>query len=285
MDERLERVLARAVESLRAVDGLVALVLGGSHARGLARPDSDLDLGIYYRPAAPLDLDAVRAVARALDDRPDPVVTGLYDWGDWVNGGAWLTVEGQRLDFLYRDLDRVERVVAECQAGDSVDDFWQQLPYGFFSHIYLGELHVCRPLHDPHGAIAALKARVAAYPPALKRDLVQGWLWTAAFGHESTLKLARRGDVYSTVGCLTRAAAALTQVLFALNEVYFVSDKDALDQIEALPLRPARYRARLEAALAHPGASPERLVAAALEVGALIDEVVALAGDLYRPRY
>jgi hypothetical protein len=285
VDERGERVLARAVEGLRRVDGLVAIVLGGSHARGVARPDSDLDLGLYYRPAAPPDLAAVRALARALDDSPDPVVTDLHDWGEWVNGGAWLTVEGQRLDFLYRDLDLIERVVAECEAGDSVNDFWQQLPYGFFSHIYLGELQACRPLDDPDGVIAALKARVAVYPPALKRDLVQGWLWTAAFGHESTVKLARRGDVYSTVGCLTRAAAALTQVLFALNEVHFVSDKDALAQIEALPLRPARYRARLEAALAHPGADPDRLVAAAGEVGALIDEVVALAGDLYRPRY
>src|SRR5438105_889069 len=110
MDERQERVLARAVAGLRAVDGVVALVLGGSHARGAARPDSDLDLGIYYRAAASLDLAAVRAVAWELSDAPDPVVTGLHEWGGWVNGGAWLTVEGQRLDFLYRDLDQVELV-------------------------------------------------------------------------------------------------------------------------------------------------------------------------------
>ena len=61
MNERQERVLARAAAGLRAVDGVVALVLGGSHARGTARPDSDLDLGLYYRQAAPPDLVAVRA--------------------------------------------------------------------------------------------------------------------------------------------------------------------------------------------------------------------------------
>lgn len=285
MNEQQRRVLARAVDGLRDVGGVVALVLGGSHARGAAQPDSDLDVGLYYRPAVPLDLAAVRAVARALNDRPDPVVTEPGGWGRWVNGGAWLTIEGQRLDFIYRDLDRVERVIADCEAGDSENDFWQQLSYGFYSHIYLGELHHCRPLHDPSGLIAALKAGVATYPPALRADLVQGWLRNAAFGQSQVVKLAARGDVYSTVGALTRAAASLTQVLFALNEVYFVADKGALEQIESFPRRPDRYRARVEAALAHPGATPAELTATAAAIGTLIDEVVALAGDLYRPKY
>lgn len=39
------------------------------------------------------------------------------DWGRIVNGGAWLEVEGERVDLLYRDLDVVEHWVAEAEAA------------------------------------------------------------------------------------------------------------------------------------------------------------------------
>ena len=38
---------------LAAEPGVVAVVLGGSQARGTAAPDSDVDLGLYYDPASP----------------------------------------------------------------------------------------------------------------------------------------------------------------------------------------------------------------------------------------
>src|SRR4051794_31126122 len=66
------------------------------------------------------------ALAGGLSATPHPVVTGFQEWGCWVNGGGWLTVEGQRLDFLYRNLDRVERVIADCENGETINDFWQQ---------------------------------------------------------------------------------------------------------------------------------------------------------------
>ncbi|RVX41729.1 nucleotidyltransferase-like protein [Nonomuraea polychroma] len=44
-DEDLHAVAAR----LAGVPGVAAVVLGGSRARGTHRPDSDIDLGLYYR--------------------------------------------------------------------------------------------------------------------------------------------------------------------------------------------------------------------------------------------
>jgi hypothetical protein len=281
----VDALVARCVEGLRAVGGIEAIALGGSHARGVARPDSDVDLGLYYSEAAPPDLGALRRLAADLNGTPDPVVTELYGWGRWVNGGAWLTIGGQRLDFLYRNLDQVERVIADCEAGEVTNDFWQQAPYGFFSYIYLGELAACRPLHDPGGVLAALKERVAVYPEPLRRQVVQGQLWSAVFTLENAHKLAARGDVYSTVGCLTRAAASLTQALFALNRTYFVSDKDALIAIDGFAVRPERYGARMAALLGAAGTTPSALEASVAAAEALCGEAVALAGDLYRSRY
>jgi nucleotidyltransferase-like protein len=41
-------------EALRNVSNVVAVVLGGSYARGLGRPDSDIDIRIYDRAACPV---------------------------------------------------------------------------------------------------------------------------------------------------------------------------------------------------------------------------------------
>ncbi|CAM5647803.1 hypothetical protein SFUMM280S_02514 [Streptomyces fumanus] len=45
-------------------------------------------------------------------------VSGVGDWGGGVfNGGAWLTVDGRRVDVHYRDLDVVEHELTEAGAG------------------------------------------------------------------------------------------------------------------------------------------------------------------------
>src|SRR3989442_13570339 len=36
------------------------------------------------------------------------------------HGGAWVTIGEQRVDFIYRSLEHLERVIAEAQAGTSL---------------------------------------------------------------------------------------------------------------------------------------------------------------------
>jgi hypothetical protein len=67
------------------VPGIVAVTLGGSRARGEHTPESDVDLGLYYRP--PLDTGALGDLARAVAG-PDAAVTLPGEWGPWVDGGA-----------------------------------------------------------------------------------------------------------------------------------------------------------------------------------------------------
>jgi len=90
-----ERVAARIGE----LEGIAAVALGGSWARGGASPDSDVDLGIYYEPVRPFGIEDLRQLAWELDDRrPDDAVTGFGEWGPWINGGGWLVIRGQRVD-------------------------------------------------------------------------------------------------------------------------------------------------------------------------------------------
>src|SRR5215467_13672383 len=111
-------LLHAIAEALQNIPNIVAVVLGGSHASGFARPDSDIDLGIYYREASPFSVAQVRSVAeRFCTVGSTPIVTGTYDWGLWVNGGAWIQTSVGKVDFLYRNVDQVQRVVEEGRQG------------------------------------------------------------------------------------------------------------------------------------------------------------------------
>lgn len=271
---------------LAAVHGIRAVVLGGSYARGRAHAGSDIDLGILYSESAPFSIQTVRDLAEDVNDTAGPVVTSFYEWGLWVNGGAWLTVGGQRIDFIYRSLEHLERIIAEAEAGRYELDYAQQPPFGFFSATYLGEVAVCIPLYDPEGCVELLKRRVEKYPEALRRAVVQDYLWAAEFGLAAfASKFAASADAYGTAACLTRAINQLVLALFALNRKYPVNDKTALAEVAEFDRAPREFRARVQQTLGHMGNSVAELIAAVDSVGQLTGEVVELTEGLYRPRF
>lgn len=269
-------VLDEMVSAVRGVEGVLAVVLGGSQAvEGAAHPGSDLDVGLYYRGG--LDIAALRALAAARNDAPDPVVTELGGWGPWVNGGAWLTVRGQRVDLIYRDLDFVEATLGDCAAGVLDHHYYQQPPYGFHSYIYGGELASCRILHDPQGVVAALKQQVLEYPPAMRRAILQRSLWQAEFALHHGKTAAERGQRFVVAGCLGRAAQDLVQAVYALNRVWFVSEKRFYFDAPRLAVQPPDFAARLDAAVAPQGGSDDDARAAVAALLGLRGEIAALA--------
>ena len=280
-----QTLLDDIVARLSVVPGVQAVVLGGSYARGQQRPGSDLDVAIYYHEAAPFDIEAIRRIA--LDLAPDnpPSVTDFYGWGAWVNGGAWIHHPVCKVDFIFRNIDQVQRTIQDALRGVTHHDFNQQPAYGFYSVIYLGETFVCRPLFDPHGYVARLKEQVAVYPPLLKEKIVSGHLWMAEFSLLHADGYAASGDVYAAAGAMTRTASLLTQVLFALNETYFMNDKTALKEIAAFPIAPAGYGDALSEVLAHPGRTSAELQGSVKALRALWSSVVALTGGAYQPAF
>jgi hypothetical protein len=280
------RLLEAIAGQLQKIPSVVAVVLGGSYAAGLARPDSDIDVGLYYREASPFSVDAVRSIAeRTCLPGSAPVVTELYGWGAWVNGGSWIQTSIGKVHLLYRNLDRVQRVIEEGRKGIWRHDYDQQPPFGFRSVVYFGETFICVPLYDPAGEIARLKAAVATYPEALRHRIVQDSLWNAEFSLLLCRNFENAGDVYNAVGCMTRVSQFLVHALFALNKEYFVSDKYAIRLIDQFDVRPRDFTARLSEILSKPGSTSAELQRSSGLLFPLWRETCDLSAGLYKPRF
>jgi predicted nucleotidyltransferase len=197
------------VDRLCSIDGVEALVLGGSQARGTAWPDSDVDIALGYYPGAPFSIEELDRAASELDDQHRTgLVTNFGEWGPGVNGGGWLVIDDNHVDFLYRDLARVREVILRCCEGKP--EAWNQLghPMGFQSQIYIGEVDCCVPLYDPAGEIAALKALIPQYQERLRRALVEKHLFDAEFESALAEKPARRGDIVYANGMMFARASS-----------------------------------------------------------------------------
>src|SRR5919109_1969427 len=119
-------------DRLMEIPGVVAVTLGGSRAGSVLDSDSGWEFGLYYR-------ETIRADdVRALGFEGTVVEPGA--WGRLVNGGAWLTVEGQRVDLLYRDLDVVQHWLAEAEAGRYEVDQVEGYLAGMATYVLAGEL-------------------------------------------------------------------------------------------------------------------------------------------------
>lgn len=102
--------------ALANISGVQAICLGGSYARKTATANSDIDIGIYYSEDCLPSIDDIRNLAKKFDPTVT-TVTGYYEWGPWVNGGAWLNTQNGKIDWLYRNLDQVNRVIEDAYKG------------------------------------------------------------------------------------------------------------------------------------------------------------------------
>lgn len=241
-----ELLLERIVGGLADVSGVGAIALGGSRARGTAHAGSDYDIGLYISPGRQLDTAGLRAALRGLVDKPETVeLTEVGGWGRWIVGGGWLSIDGHKVDLLYREVDAVRGVIENCRNGQIEVDYQPGHPHGFVSAIWMGEVALGRALHDPAGKLAMLKARCAPYPRLLRDAIIGRFRWEITFSIDNASLAIRRGDHTHIAGCAYRALACLGQVLFAINERYLINEKGALDEAARFPLAPADLMSRV----------------------------------------
>lgn len=168
-------------ESFARIPGVVAVALGGLRATGEARPGSDWDFGLFYRGT--IDPDDVRSLG--FEGR----VFAPHEWGPVINGGAWLTVDGERVDLIYQDLDQVELWWHDANAGRFTIHRLTGYLAGIPTYNAVGALAQAEVLHGTLPRPEYPAALSAAAPP-IWRNLAAGAL-AAAESHAGRRELAQ----------------------------------------------------------------------------------------------
>ena len=261
-----DRTLGELARRLTTVGGVVGVMLGGSRARGEHAPDSDTDLGVYYR--GELDVAALGELAREVAG-PQATVTAPGAWGPWVDGGGWLTIGAAAVDWIYRDLERVLDCWRAARAGRL--DFHAQVghPLGFPDFAYPGEVALGVVLADPGGRLTELQAQVRTYPPPLGRALVAR-LWEAGFVLGIARKVVNRGDTAYVAGCLFRAVGLCAHALCGHAGRWVVNEKGLVVTAARLPGAPPGFAERANGVLARLGTAPAELTIAIDRAAALV---------------
>lgn len=254
-----EAFLERTAEALAALPGVQAVALGGSRTQGTARPDSDWDLAVYYRGA--FDPAGLRAVGWPGE------VGELGGWGGGVfNGGGRLEIEGRRVDVHYRDLDVVDRVLAEAERGVyRVEPLLFHLA-GIPTYLLAAELAGNRTLR---GDLPR-----PGYPPALRRAAFASWSASARLTLDYAAQSAvPTGRGAQAAGAIAVAGCQAAHAVLAARGEWVTNEKRLLDR--------AGLRG-LDAVVAGLGRAPESLAAAVVAAQVLIDGALR-AGEAARP--
>ncbi len=242
----VDNIIQLVTEKLSSMPCIEGIVLGGSRARGNHTEDSDIDIGIYYNSES-FDINAINQFATELDDKHrSNLVVPPGAWGDWVNGGGWLGINGYHVDLILRDIKRVEQIMKDTEKGIVTANYQTGHPHGYISSMYRGELAISKIQYANDENFCELKKQAERYPTALKKGLTEFFMFEAGFSLMFAENNTNKDDVSYVCGHCFRSISSLNQVLFALNREYCINEKKAVKMIEDFKIKPSAYKERVE---------------------------------------
>ena len=198
-------------DRIAGLSSVEAVALGGSRALNTATEASDWDFALYYRGR--FDADEVRNLGF------DGVVFDVGGWGGGVmNGGAWLSIAGRRVDLHYRDLNDVEHWCREAEAGRYEKELLPFYVAGIPTYTVVAELAINSVL------VGALPRPI--YPEALARSAAARWRedGNLSVGY-ARAALEHRRDVTVAVANGTRALIELSHSRAARGRRWVINEK------------------------------------------------------------
>ena len=242
----IDNIIQSVTEKLFSLPCIEGIVLGGSRARGTHTEDSDIDMGIYYNSES-FDLTAINQLAAELDDEHrSNLVVPPGAWGNWVNGGGWLVINGYHVDLILRDIKRVEQIIKDTEQGIVTANYQTGHPHGYISAMYRGELAISKVQYANDENFYRLKKQAERYPIALQKGLAEFFIFEAGFSLMFAENNIDKDDVSYVCGHCFRSISSLNQVLFAINKEYCINEKKAVKMIDNFKIKPSDYKERVD---------------------------------------
>lgn len=235
--------------------GRYAVTLGGSHGKGSADRDSDLDFRLFAE-----ELGSLPELWKAIEG---PMAA-------WKAKG--ITVDG----VWPRTVAEIEGTLAQWLDGRTDGD---PLVWTVWGYHLPADVYYQRVIEDPFGLIAGWKARLRTYPPRLKQGLLAKHLGSLRYWRQDYhyISKVKRKDAVFLASLTARLVHDLIQVLFAINETYYVGDGGNLGFVSRFPLKPADFIERVERVL-YPAPGESMFADQRDGLVALMDDVEGLAG-------
>jgi hypothetical protein len=198
--------------ALGALRGVEAVALGGSRATGTADAASDWDIGLYYRGHPDFSL-----LARHGELHPPG------SWGRIMNGGAWLRLDGLKVDVLLRDLDAAEHWSARARDGHYEVDALLGYVAGVPTYSLMAELAL-------NLVVTGTLPRIAEFPAALARTGATRWRQHAEFSLAHARMRAERGDVVGTVAQGAKAVVEAAHAVVCQRGEWVLNEKHLVER-------------------------------------------------------
>jgi hypothetical protein len=238
-----------------ANDGVAAVLLAGSVARGLADDRSDVEVDVYWhRP--PTDGER-RAV---VDEAGWEWVYAEVDDNEWADG---VRLDGVKVDVSQFTTSTIDSYVEALLSGDTEPELQVRATALLDGRALAGS-----------DLIESWRVRLAAYPDALARAMVDGGLPPRPV--ERLEMLRERDDPVLLTRDLLEGVHGLLDALFAVNRKYVPHPyhKWLTFECSQLRLAPPDLEARIRAVLAAPMDGVPGFVSLAEETFDLVEQHV-----------
>ena len=257
---RIQAVIDECLPLLKALAiGRCAVTIGGSHGKRTFDTRSDVDFRVFC--------DEVAGGSAILETEAWQVFCRVVD--------RW---RAQGIDIDYCWVRTIGEIDAQLDAWLSGQVAPEERVWTLWGYHLLTDIANQMVIDDPDGIIAAWQARLKPYPRALQQAIIRKHMgslnyWRTDYHYAN--KVERRDEVF-LAGISARLVHDMMQVLFAINETYYVGDGNNLHYVEAFAIQPADFAARVRAIL-YPPPSENVLVEQYQAICALIDDVAPLA--------
>lgn len=230
-EKQVREIIAECVPLfIKMVSGRYSITIGGSRGKGTSDLHSDVDFRLYYENFT--DADTHKAMVSQFKDR----IRIWKDRGVYIDG-CWM----RKISYIDNELK--DWIGGSVKPADMVWTIWG---YHILTDIYNQQI-----IDDPYNVASDWKKLLSVYPSKLKAAIIEKHMlslryWRDDYHYKNKVL---RGDAVFLAGISSRLVHDMSQVIFAINEMYFTGDGNNIRYIDKFEYKPVNFGECVKAAL------------------------------------